>query len=101
MARRSEDRTQAVWTLIAVAMRIGKDLGLYIGPDTEVFFDQQMRRRLWFTICLMDLQASFFQASEPLISVDESVSTALAQHINDSGFDTTTKHKTTRKQPIL
>lgn len=49
-----------------------------------------MRRRLWFTICLMDLQASFFQVSEPLISIDASTSTALPQHINDSDFDPTT-----------
>lgn len=71
-------------------MRIGKGLGLYLDPETETFFDQQIRRRLWFTICLMDLQASFGQASEPLISVDESASTALPQHINDSDFDPTT-----------
>ncbi|RDH36309.1 hypothetical protein BDQ94DRAFT_185424 [Aspergillus welwitschiae] len=90
VARRSEDRTPAVWTLIALAVRIGKGLGLYLDPETETFFDQQIRRRLWFTICLMDLQASFGQASEPLISVDESASTALPQHINDSDFDPTT-----------
>ncbi|KAJ5629663.1 hypothetical protein N7528_003320 [Penicillium herquei] len=90
VARRSEDRTPAVWTLIALAVRIGKGLGLYLDPETETFFDQQIRRRLWFTICLMDLQASFGQASEPLISVEESASTALPQHINDSDFDPTT-----------
>ncbi|GKZ35684.1 hypothetical protein AbraIFM66950_006435 [Aspergillus brasiliensis] len=90
VARRSEDRTPAVWTLIALAVRIGKGLGLYLDPETETFFDQQMRRRLWYTICLMDLQASFGQASEPLISVDESASTALPQHINDADFDPTT-----------
>lgn len=75
-----------------MAVRIGKSLGLYLDPDTETFFDQQIRRRLWFTICLMDLQASFFQASEPLISVDESASTALPQHINDLDFDPITTH---------
>ncbi|KAJ6157960.1 hypothetical protein N7470_005552 [Penicillium chermesinum] len=100
VARRSEDRTQAVWTLIAVAVRIGKSLGLYLSPDTETFFNQQMRRRLWFTICLMDLQASFFQASEPLISVDESSSTALPQHINDSDFDPTTTHNDPNREGL-
>ncbi|KAJ5220532.1 hypothetical protein N7468_009736 [Penicillium chermesinum] len=100
VARRSEDRTQAVWTLIAVAVRIGKSLGLYLDPDTETFFNQQMRRRLWFTICLMDLQASFFQASEPLISVDESSSTALPQHINDSDFDPTTTHNDPNREGL-
>lgn len=73
-------------------MRVAKGLGLYLDSDTESFFDQQMRRRLWFTICLMDLQASFFQASEPLISVDESTSSALPQHINDLDFDISTMH---------
>ncbi|EAW06393.1 Zn(II)2Cys6 domain-containing transcription factor nscR [Aspergillus clavatus NRRL 1] len=90
MARRVEDRTWAVWTLVAVAVRIGKGLGLYLDRKTETFFDQQMRKRLWYTICLMDLQASFFRTSEPLISVDESASTTLPQHINDSDFDPTT-----------
>lgn len=75
-----------------MAVRIGKGLGLYLDPEIETFFDQQMRRRLWFTICLMDLQASFFQASEPLINVEESASTALPHRINDSDFDPTTTH---------
>lgn len=98
VARRTVDRTQAVWTLVAVAVRISKGLGLYLDPDNETFFKQQMRRRLWFTVCLMDLQASFFQASEPLIGVDDSTSTDLPQHINDMDFDpTTTSSEPSRK----
>ncbi|KAJ5173530.1 C6 transcription factor [Penicillium coprophilum] len=98
VARRTVDRTQAVWTLVAVAVRISKGLGLHLDPENETFFKQQMRRRLWFTVCLLDLQASFFQASEPLIGVDDSTSTDLPQHINDLDFDpTTTSSEPSRK----
>ncbi|KAA8646854.1 Zn(II)2Cys6 domain-containing transcription factor nscR [Aspergillus tanneri] len=94
IARRSEDRSQAAWTLTAVAVRLAKALGLPMDRDkTETFFSQQMRRRLWLTICLMDLKASFSQASEPLISIEEATSTfSPPQHINDSDFDPTTAH---------
>jgi hypothetical protein len=75
-----------------VAVRLAKALDLSTDRD-ETFFIQQMRRRLWLTICLMDLQASFSQASEPLISAEEATSTfSPPQHINDSDFDPTTAH---------
>lgn len=86
-----------MWTLIAVAVRIAKALCLYEEPNVEAgrgetFFDQQMRKRLWLTICLMDLQASFGQASEPLVSCKEAASSLnLPRHINDSDFDPTTR----------
>ncbi|GIC86107.1 Zn(II)2Cys6 domain-containing transcription factor nscR [Aspergillus udagawae] len=89
IARRSEDRSQAAWTLTAVAVRLAKSLGLHRQQD-GTFFNQQMCRRLWLTISLMDLQTSFSQASEPLINTDEATSTfSLPQHINDSDFDPT------------
>ncbi|EAW20702.1 Zn(II)2Cys6 domain-containing transcription factor nscR [Aspergillus fischeri NRRL 181] len=93
IARRSEDRSQAAWTLTAVAVRLAKALGLHRERD-ETFFSQQMRRRLWLTISLMDLQASFSQASEPLINTEEATSTfCLPQHINDSDMDPTMTHE--------
>ncbi|GIK07699.1 hypothetical protein Aspvir_003366 [Aspergillus viridinutans] len=93
IARRSEDRSQAAWTLTAVAVRLAKALGLHRKRD-ETFFSQQMRRRLWLTISLMDLQTSFSQASEPLINTEEATSTfCLPQHINDSDFDPTITHE--------
>ncbi|CAM1508994.1 Fc.00g027330.m01.CDS01 [Cosmosporella sp. VM-42] len=95
VARRSEDRSRAVWTLLALAVRIAKALSINLDPDTvgrrESFFVQQMRRRLWLTICLMDVQASFGLTSQPLIGLDEAISSSqLPSHINDSDFDLTT-----------
>ncbi|KAL2855957.1 hypothetical protein BJY01DRAFT_186605 [Aspergillus pseudoustus] len=93
IARRCEDSGWAAWTLTAVAVRLAKALHLHRDGD-ETFFNQQMRRRLWLTICLMDLKASFSHASDPLISPEEATSTfLLPRHINDSDFDPTTDHE--------
>ena len=105
-ARKSEDRSRAVWVLIAVAVRIAKALRLYQDPDqgtgrTETFFVQEMRRRLWLTVGLLDVQACFHQTSEPLIGPDEAKSTwRLPKHINDTDFDTTTMHQIPEREEL-
>lgn len=77
-----------MWTLIAVAVRIAKALSLHLEqPITSgSFFHRQMRNRLWCTICVLDLQASFHQASEPLIDLEVEHYT-LPRNINDADFD--------------
>lgn len=95
VAMRAEDRGSAAWTLVALAVRLGKSLCLESDPSgesvaSETFFEQQCRRRLWLTICLLDLQASFAQTSDPLISHDEVVpSLSGIRHINDADMDPT------------
>ncbi|KAI5458808.1 hypothetical protein BGZ63DRAFT_338983, partial [Mariannaea sp. PMI_226] len=94
-ARRTEDRSKAVWTLIAVAVRVARGLSLHLpatgAKKTERFFDQQMRLRLWLTICRLDMQSLFIQATEPLIGHEEvRMSLDLLKNINDSDFDTKT-----------
>ncbi|EFR03598.1 C6 zinc finger domain-containing protein [Nannizzia gypsea CBS 118893] len=92
VARRSEDPSRAVWTLMAFAVRIAKALDLPGGAD-ETFFSQQMRKRLWLTICLLDFQTSLSRPSEPLISVAEATSSfAPPKHINDSDFGPKSSH---------
>jgi hypothetical protein len=73
-------------------------MGLNQEPDEqafsrESFFQQQMRLRLWLTVCLVDLQASFAQLSEPLIP-HSGAACAISDvaHINDSDFDVDTTH---------
>jgi hypothetical protein len=61
--------------------------------NEETFFQQQMRLRLWLTACLIDLQASFAQASEPLVTHrDVACVIPHVAHINDSDFDVDTAH---------
>lgn len=68
-------------------MRIAKALSLHLEqPITSVsFFQRQMRNRLWCTICVLDLQASFHQASEPLIDLEVEHYT-FPRNINDADF---------------
>ncbi|KAI1387312.1 uncharacterized protein F4822DRAFT_406119 [Hypoxylon trugodes] len=92
VARRTEDPSRAVWTMVALTVRIARALSLHIDNHTESFFNQQMRRRLWHTICVLDLQSSFEQASEPLIGPN-AISSILPLNINDSEFDVDTSEE--------
>lgn len=57
------------------------------------FYDVQMRKRLWLTICVLDMQTALAQASLPLVSADEvTASIASVRHINDSDFGPDTVH---------
>ncbi|KAI1473201.1 uncharacterized protein F4812DRAFT_455015 [Daldinia caldariorum] len=85
IARRTEDSSRAVWTMTALAVRIAKALSLH-QVRGESFFNRQMRLRLWFTICLLDLQGSIDQATQPLIGVDE-IPPDFPLNVNDSEFD--------------
>jgi hypothetical protein len=81
-----------VWTLVSLAVRLAKGMVLYSNAKrSESFFNRQMRKRLWLTISVMDLQASFAHGSEPLIDVKE-VACALdgLKHLRDTDFDPNT-----------
>ncbi|KAL4983901.1 hypothetical protein BDW68DRAFT_193972 [Aspergillus falconensis] len=98
VGRRSEDEGTAVWALVALLVRLTVAMGLNAKPSEETregesFFQQQMRLRLWLTVCLMDIQTSFAEASEPLISHRDAASTIPhVAHVNDSDFDVDTLH---------
>jgi hypothetical protein len=66
---RSQGQNRAVWTLVPVAIRIAHGLGLHVDEQSHAatFFDQQMRSRLWYAICLLDTHSSFDRGSEPLV----------------------------------
>lgn len=49
---------EALWTLVGVAVRIGQRLGLHRTehlPDLSIF-KAEMRRRLWWQICILNSQ---------------------------------------------
>lgn len=96
IGRRSEEKGTAVWTLVALAVRLTMAMGLNQEPNegvksSEIFFHRQMRLRLWLTICLLDLQASFAQSTKPLIShIDAEAAVSQVRHLNDYDFDLST-----------
>lgn len=68
-----------------MAVRIAQALSLNSDDrwPRESFFQQQMRRRLWYTICLLDLLSSVDRASEPQIALN-SVHPSFPRNINDA-----------------
>ena len=87
IAIHSYDRSRTAWALFPIAVRLAIALGLNVDSTyhSESFFEQQMRRRLWYTICLLDLHSSFDRGSEPVIS-HRSAHPQLPLNINDSEF---------------
>ncbi|GAB0145717.1 hypothetical protein EsHS_00006141 [Epichloe bromicola] len=71
------------------------------GTTAEPFFHQQRRLRLWLTICLVDLQASFAQSTKPLISHQEAeMAVSRVRHINDFDFDLSTSEQLPDKEEL-
>ncbi|MCJ1401583.1 hypothetical protein MMC11_004799 [Xylographa trunciseda] len=108
VGRRSEGQEKVVWSLVPLAIRLAKGMSLHADATTapmkyqsESFFDRQMRERLWLTICVIDLQASFAHGSEPLIPVTE-VSSALEglRHLDDADFDEQTTDEIPEREDL-
>lgn len=69
LAARSQDQSRRVWTMLSMALRIGQALCLHItDPPFHVTpFEQEMRRRCWQCIGVLDLSAALDRASDPMM----------------------------------
>ena len=85
---RRHDDTRFVWSLTGLALRIAQSLGLH--RDGTKFglspFDTEMRRRLWWQVCILDMRASEDHGSDPSI-LDVSFDTEMPLSINDADLD--------------
>ncbi|KAF8865249.1 hypothetical protein BDZ45DRAFT_796570 [Acephala macrosclerotiorum] len=85
---RRHDDTRFVWSLTGLALRISQSLGLH--RDGTKFglspFDTEMRRRLWWQVCILDTRASEDHGSDPSI-LDYSFDTEYPLSINDDDLD--------------
>ena len=83
-ARRSDD-TRYVWTLSGLLIRLANALGVH--RDGSHFglspFDTEMRRRLWWQICTLDVRASEDHGIDPSI-VESTFDTKFPSNINDT-----------------
>lgn len=81
--RRFDDSRYA-WTLTGLIIRIAQSLGVH--RDGQRFglspFETEMRRRLWWQICSLDIRASEDHGSDPSI-VDQTFDTKFPLNIND------------------
>ncbi|KAH7034549.1 fungal-specific transcription factor domain-containing protein [Microdochium trichocladiopsis] len=86
---RRHDETRFAWTLTAVLTRMGHSMGLHREGTTLKGlkpFDVEMRRRLWWAMCVIDLRGAEDQGTE--LSIPEgSFDTRLPLNINDVDID--------------
>ncbi|GKZ18025.1 hypothetical protein AbraIFM66951_006595 [Aspergillus brasiliensis] len=81
---RREDDTKFVWSMTALVLRLAQGLGLH--RDGTNFglkpYETEMRRRLWWHICLLDIRAAEDHGSDAQIH-ERLYDTRLPLNIND------------------
>jgi hypothetical protein len=85
---RRHDQSKFVWSLAGLAIRLAIGLGLHRDGSKMGLspFDTEMRRRLWWSLCVLDVRASEDYGSEPAIQ-DGSYDTLLPLNVNDIDLD--------------
>lgn len=76
------------WTLLSLAVRIAHALGLHRETEDTVFtpFETEMRRRLWWQLCVHDIWQSEDRGLDPMIH-EFSFSTLRPANVNDDDLD--------------
>lgn len=77
-----------VWTLTSLAIRIATRLGLNrdgTSPECSAF-EIEMRRRLWWQICILDVRTAEDNGTEPSI-FEHSFDTPFPSNVNDGDLD--------------
>jgi hypothetical protein len=72
IALRTCNNTAASWTLLAIAIRTGSSIRL--GQEDEKLFDPlelQIRRRLWYSIAMLDTFSSLDRGSPAMLSLQD------------------------------
>lgn len=89
---RRYDDTRYVWTLTGLLIRLAQALGIH--RDGAKFglspYQTEMRRRLWWQICTLDVRASEDHGTDPSIG-DQTFDTSFPLNINDEDLDPSTK----------
>lgn len=81
---RREDDTKFVWSMTAIILRLAQGLGLHRDGTNFALqpFETEMRRRLWWHICLLDVRASEDHGTDPQIH-ESMYDTRLPLNVND------------------
>ncbi|KAI0895371.1 fungal-specific transcription factor domain-containing protein [Annulohypoxylon nitens] len=85
LVRRYDD-TRFAWTLTGLAIRISQSLGIHREGtkfDDLSPFDVEMRRRLWWAICILDLRSAEDQGTELTIA-ERTYDTQFPLNVNDT-----------------
>ncbi|KAK6612147.1 fungal specific transcription factor domain-containing protein [Botrytis cinerea] len=80
-AMRTHDRSRSIWAFIGLAVRLARGIGLHRDGSQQPF-DLEMRRRVWWTLIVLDTRASEDRGTETMIT-DGSFDTKMPANIND------------------
>lgn len=99
---RRHDSPRFVWMMTGLAIRMGQALGLHrdgahFGHLTP--YEVEMRRRVWWSLCMLDMRASEDQGMDYTISL-ESYDTKLPLSINDADIEPKTTQTPTERGGI-
>ncbi|KAF2186646.1 hypothetical protein K469DRAFT_706628 [Zopfia rhizophila CBS 207.26] len=87
LLRRNDD-ARKIWTLTGLVVRIAQTLGIH--RDGSHFnlppFEIEMRRRLWWQVCILDARASEDHGCDPTI-VEAQFDTKMPLNVNDTDLD--------------
>lgn len=86
-ARQSADK-RYVWTMVGLLYRLATRIGLHRDPASLGLppFMVEMRRRLWWQICILDVRAAEDNDTDPLIC-EHSFDTKYPTNVNDGDLD--------------
>ncbi|KAI0836766.1 fungal-specific transcription factor domain-containing protein [Hypoxylon sp. FL0890] len=96
------DSPRFVWMMTGLAIRMAQALGLH--RDGSCFphltpFEVEIRRRVWYSICMIDIRASEDQGTDLTIT-QGSFDTRIPLNINDSDIDPETKETPKEREGI-
>ena len=85
---RRNHEARVIWTLTGLVVRSAQTIGIH--RDGTHFgitpFETEMRRRLWWQVCILDVRASEDHGCDPTI-IEQTFDTKLPLNINDSDID--------------
>ncbi|KAJ5195941.1 hypothetical protein N7449_006420 [Penicillium cf. viridicatum] len=89
-ALRNEDASRSAWSMTALIFHIAQAMGLH--RDGAAFglrpLEIELRRRLWWHICLLDIRSSEYHGCEPIVH-ESMFDTRLPLNVNDSDLTAT------------
>ncbi|KKZ60094.1 hypothetical protein EMCG_00785 [[Emmonsia] crescens] len=81
---RRQDDSRYAWSMVAIVIRLAQGLGVHRDGSTFALqpFETEMRRRLWWNICLLDFQVAEDHGCDPFI-YEPFYDTRIPLNIND------------------
>lgn len=85
---RRNNEARVIWTLTGLVVRIAQTIGIH--RDGQHFglapFEVEMRRRLWWQVCILDVRASEDHGCDPTI-IEQSFDTKMPLNVDDIDLD--------------